>query len=82
MWTMSKATAKRLFLDRFGRHDYTRFPSLVTGWGGPFNGQPARQALFRELVAKLRPCAIIETGTYFGTTTEFMAQTGLPVYTI
>ena len=26
--------------------------------------------------------AIIETGTYLGTTTEFMATTGLPIYTI
>ena len=38
--------------------------------------------MFRDLVAGLKPCAIAETGTYRGTTTEFMAQTGLPIYTV
>ena len=65
-----------------GALDYLRHPELRDRWGGPFNGQSARVALFRSLVAKLKPRAIIETGTYHGTTTEFMAQTGLPIFTV
>jgi hypothetical protein len=47
-----------------------------------FNAQTARQSLFWEIIANIRPYAIIETGTCFGTTTEFMSRTGLPVYSI
>jgi hypothetical protein len=65
-----------------GMIDYLRFPERRDAFGGPFNGQPARQALFREIVTKLRPRAIIDTGTFLGATTEFMAQTCLPVFSI
>jgi hypothetical protein len=61
--------------------DYLRSPDLGAGWG-PFNGQTARQALFVEIIAKTRPHAIVETGTFLGVTTELMSQTGLPVFTI
>ena len=47
-----------------------------------FNGQAARQTLYRDIIAYARPQAIVETGTNYGTTTEFMSQTGLPVFTI
>jgi predicted O-methyltransferase YrrM len=50
--------------------------------GGPFNGQKARARLFQDLIGCLQPQAIIETGTFLGTTTEFMAEAGLPVFTI
>jgi hypothetical protein len=62
--------------------DYLMFPKRGVAWGGPFNGQTARQALFRDIVANTWPKAIVETGTYFGTTTAFMAESGLPVFTI
>jgi hypothetical protein len=61
--------------------DYIRSPERGAGWG-PFNGQAARQALFVEMMAKMRPRAIVETGTFLGTTTELMSQTGFPVFTI
>ena len=83
MWHLVKAGVRRVIPPRIlGAIDYVRRPSHATEWGGPFNGQPARQALFHEIIAKLRPHAIVETGTHLGTTTEFMAQTGLPVYTV
>jgi hypothetical protein len=65
-----------------GALDYICFPHRGRAWGGPFNGQVARQALFRALIDKARPAAILETGTYLGTTTEFMANFGLPVYSV
>src|SRR5262249_27160002 len=51
--------------------------------GGPFNGQKARQDLFRHLLQACRPAVIIETGTYLGSSTDFMAEcSGLPVYSV
>ena len=49
---------------------------------GPFNGQRSRQELFQSLVGKLAPAAIIETGTYLGTTTELLAATGVPIFSV
>ena len=47
---------------------------LQQSWGGPFNGQQKRCALFLDLIERTDPQAIIETGTYRATTTKFMAE--------
>jgi hypothetical protein len=62
--------------------DYVRSPQRGRAWGGPFNGQTARQSLFLGIVRDVAPKAIIETGVYLGTTTQFMAATGLRVFAI
>jgi hypothetical protein len=63
--------------------DYTRFPERGNTWGGPFNGQQKRLEVFLALVSASRPAAIVETGTYLGASTEFMARAvGLPVYSV
>ena len=62
--------------------DYYRHPARQKGWGGPFNAQEARTSLFSSLVKRVQPAAIIETGTYLGTTTAHMAAFGRPVFTI
>lgn len=49
-------------------------PELQRSWGGPMNGQQGRAKAFLALLAALEPAAIIETGTYRGTTTEWMAS--------
>jgi tetratricopeptide (TPR) repeat protein len=41
---------------------------------GPFNGQQQRQAMFCELAEAIQPQTIFETGTYRGTSTDFMAR--------
>jgi FkbM family methyltransferase len=80
---MFKRASRRLLGDTMaGAVDYYRKPQLKASWGGPFNGQPARCELFKAIVAKIGPRALVETGTHFGTTTEFMATTGLPVFTV
>lgn len=64
-------------------YDYYAKPDLKASWGGPFNGQAGRQQIFQELISKVRFQAIIETGTYRGTTTEFLAkESKLTVYTV
>ena len=74
--------ALRLLLSEqiMGVIDYIRSRGRDADWG-PFNGQTARQALFVEIIANIRPHAIVETGTFLGDTTELMSQTGLPVFT-
>jgi len=63
-------------------YDYYLNPTLKSSWGGPFNGQAGRQQIFQELISKIPFRAIIETGTFRGTTTEFLAkQSGLTVCT-
>lgn len=48
-------------------------------WGGPLNGQRYRQFVFERLMRS--GCdAIVETGTYLGTSTAFFARHRLPVH--
>src|SRR5690349_17093326 len=65
-----------------GELDFIRNPNRGVAWGGPFNGQPIRKQLFHELMRLVPPVAIVETGTFLGTTTELLAETGLPVFTV
>ncbi|OQC38808.1 MAG: hypothetical protein BWX64_01800 [Acidobacteria bacterium ADurb.Bin051] len=52
-------------------------------WGGPFNGQKRRQELFAAIVRETGSRAIVETGTFRGTTTAHMRQvTGAEVWTV
>lgn len=58
-------------------------PSLHSNWGGPMNGQNGRRAIMRELAGYLKPSAVIETGTFRGDSTAFLADiSGSPVYSI
>lgn len=51
-------------------------------WGGAFNGQANRRAIFDAIVNRQEPTLIVETGTYRGTTTEALAKSGIRVLTI
>lgn len=81
MRPLKRAIKRLLGESALGVIDYLRRPGH-SPWGGPFNGQPVRQRLFAMLVERCDPCALVETGTYLGTTAEHMAQTGRPVFTI
>ncbi|MPY58640.1 hypothetical protein [Streptomyces spongiae] len=51
-------------------------------WLEPFNGQHARQRMFRSLVGAVRPAALFESGSYRGASTRFLWHvSGKPVYT-
>jgi predicted O-methyltransferase YrrM len=78
-----KAIARHLLHHQtIGMINYIMFSCPGAAWGGPFNGQLVRQALFRDIIVNIRPHAIVETGTYLGTTTNFLADTGLPIYSV
>lgn len=62
--------------------DYWRFPKERNSWGGEFNGQLRRIELFNAIMRDAVPVAIVETGTFRGTTTLYLARTRLPVYTV
>jgi hypothetical protein len=70
-------------LDALGTIDHFMRPKLATGWGGPFNNQQGRQQIFRQLLRRLNFNAVVETGTYRGTTTQFLfEESKLPVYSV
>lgn len=68
--------------DYAGRIDLLR-PSLRESWGGPLNGQLRRREMVRDLARSIRFDQVIETGTYRGTSTEFLSAVfGVPVLSI
>lgn len=79
-----KTSLKRLLGPTLlGILDYYRFPQSRESWDGPFNGQRQRQKMVSELVDKLAIGAIVETGTFRGTTTAFFPTLcSGPVFTI
>lgn len=63
--------------------EYRFDKSLGTEFGGPFNGQKFRQQIFNDLNREAAFKAIVETGTFRGVTTAFMAEnTSIPIYTV
>jgi len=79
-----KGLIKRILGERLvGVADYCVHRKSRSSWGGPFNGQTFRQQIFVELIKKIDFSAIAETGTFRGTTTEYLhASSRLPVYTV
>lgn len=52
------------------------------GFGEPLNGQAIRRRTFEHLVGRFCPDALVETGTFLGFTTHYLADQGVPVYTV
>jgi hypothetical protein len=82
--SLTSYLARKLIGNRLlGSLDYWRKPQLRDAWGGPFNGQAARQDLYRLLIKQLPVACVVETGTFRGDTTKFMhSVSGLPVFTV
>ena len=67
--------------ERLGMLDYWCRPKWREPWGGPFNGQAFRQRIVAELCSRVAFAAIVETGTYRGSTTAHLWRTThLPVH--
>ncbi len=63
--------------------EYRFDKSLGTEFGGPFNGQKFRQQIFNDLNREVGFKSIVETGTFRGVTTGFMAEKAdIPIYTV
>jgi hypothetical protein len=79
-----KHVAKRLLGDKIiGIIDYYLHPDWRSSWGGALNGQRQRQEMVAALIRHLPLHAIVETGTYRGTTTAFLASmTSIPIHTV
>lgn len=51
-------------------------------YGAPMNGQQARQLMKQQMMTQCNFTRVVETGTYRGTTTAWLAVFGLPVTSI
>lgn len=49
---------------------------------GPLNGQAVRLRIVRALFERFEPSTVVETGTYLATTTGFLADRGLPTFSV
>ena len=87
---MTLSTTERLYR-RLTKHlpaslsaqlDWLR-TSYHVGWGGAMNGQSRRQMLIVDLLRRVEPVAIVETGSFRGATSRWLHEVSdLPVYTV
>ncbi len=58
-------------------------PGAQWTWGGPMNGQAGRCEIVRSLGSRVRFSYVVETGTFLGASTGFLADvTGASVFTV
>jgi hypothetical protein len=76
------SSASKIRHKLLARFRYYRHPEMLDLWGGPFNGQSFRQLMYLDLANSCSFEAIVETGTFRGSTTRFLAENsgGAPVY--
>jgi len=80
---MIQELATRFLGERnIGRLQFLLKPKLANNFGGPLNGQVHRRRMFSDIMAAIPFTAIVETGTFRGTTTAFFGTWGLPVYSV
>jgi predicted O-methyltransferase YrrM len=79
--TLVKRLERLLSREALGYLDYTVSEPSTRWHSRPFNGQERRKELYLEIIELLRPSAVIETGTFKGTTTRYLAESqDSPVY--
>ena len=66
-----------------GMLDCKRTPQALRDWGGPLNGQLARQKLVLSILSQVNFSAIVETGSFRGCSTEFFSVISrVPIHSI
>jgi len=80
---MVKQLIKQVVGDRnIGRIQYLLMPRLGNSLGGPMNGQAYRRQMLAGILECMPFSAIVETGTFRGSTTAFFGTFDLPVYSV
>jgi predicted O-methyltransferase YrrM len=69
----NRPDAARILLRAAAEIDLTD-AALQQGWGGPLNGQRARQRTVAAIIDSFNPVAIVETGTHRAVTTLWFAE--------
>ena len=75
---MRRTATDRLFPRFFAALDHR----LGTRSIAPLNHQSGRTAIFNAILGQCGIMQVVETGTYRGSTTQWLAGFGLPVYTV
>lgn len=79
---VSKRIAERIDPRIVAATEWVR-PNTYMSPLGPMNGQAARRAMVVDVVTQMRPLAMVESGTYRGGTTGFLADiSGVHVYSV
>ena len=65
-----------------GRLEFLIMPQVRDSLGGPLNGQVFRKRMFLDIVRATQCAAIVETGTFRGSSTAFFATLDVPVYSV
>ena len=53
---------------------YFQFDKFKSPWGSQFNNQKLRTQIFESITDQILPDLIVETGTYRGTTTDYLSK--------
>lgn len=65
------------------REYYTQFNLFSNPWGTEFNSQKLRTQIFDTITDLVKVDLIVETGTFRGTTTEYISKkVSCPIYTV
>ena len=73
---------KKTYEKLLGKYEYYFKPKYKSMYGGAFNGQEIRKEIYSGLLAIFNFNYLVETGAFRASTTLFLAESTLPVYTV
>lgn len=83
LWNWARERRHNLFVERELLRWYFTGEGQITwpGMGKPFNDQHARTSAIELIIDEFQPDLFLETGTFFGHTTEMLSEYSKPVHT-